>query len=522
MRHDCGVKTALTVNDFIRRAEQLYGNRIGIIDEPDQPAESWGSLSYGDVATRARALAAGLDVLGIAQGERVAIVSQNSARLLTALFGVSGSGRVLVPINFRLVAEEVKYIVGHCGARMLLVDPELEDALADVDCEMKFVIGADTDAKLMRFGVEPAPWTPDEDATATINYTSGTTARPKGVQLTHRNIWINASTFGWHMGVTDRDVYLHTLPQFHCNGWGMLYAVSGMGGQHIILRKIDGAEILRRVARHGVTLMCCAPAVVNAVLDAAATWEGEIPGRDRVRIVVAGAPPPTRTIERVETELGWQFNQIYGLTESSPLLTINRPRAEFDEMSTADRAVALSRAGGPAIGIEMAVSEQGEVLARGNVIMAGYWEQPDATADAIHPNVDGRDWFHTGDGGSIDADHYVTISDRKKDVIISGGENVSSIEVEDALFSHPAVAEVAVVGVPDEKWGELVLGLVVLAPGASATEAELIAYTKTKLAGYKCPKRIEFRDELARTATGKLQKFKLREPYWAGRARNVN
>ena len=522
MGHDWRVKTALTVNDFLRRAEQLYGQRPGMIDEPDQPAASWGSLTYAEIAERARALAAGLDELGIGQGERVAIVSQNSARLLTALFGVSGSGRVLVPINFRLVAEEVKYIVGHCGARMLLVDPELEQSLADVACEMKFVIGEETDAALMRFGVAPTPWEPDEDATATINYTSGTTARPKGVQLTHRNIWINATTFGWHMGVSDRDVYLHTLPQFHYNGWGMLYAVSGMGAQHIILRKIDGAEILRRVERHGVTLMCCAPAVVNAVLDAAATWEGEIPGRDRVRIVVAGAPPPTRTIERVETELGWQFNQIYGLTETSPLLTINRPRAEFDGLTTSERAVALSRAGGPAIGIEVAVSDQGEVLARGNVIMAGYWDQPDATADAIHANVDGREWFHTGDGGSIDEDCYVTISDRKKDVIISGGENVSSIEVEDALFSHPAVAEVAVVGVPDEKWGELVLGLVVLAPGASATEDELIAYTKTKLAGYKCPKRIEFREELARTATGKLQKFKLREPYWAGRARHVN
>ncbi len=516
------VKTALTVNDFIRRAEQLYGHRVGVIDEPDQPAESWGSLTYREIAERARALAAGLDALGIGHGERVAVVSQNSARLLTAFFGVSGSGRILVPINFRLVAEEVKYIVAHSGARLLLVDPELAEGLADVECEMKHVIGAESDALLLRFGVEPLPWTPDEDATATINYTSGTTARPKGVQLTHRNIWINATTFGWHMGVDDRDVYLHTLPQFHCNGWGMVFGVTGMGGRHIILRKIDGHEILVRVRDHGVTLICCAPAVVNAVLDALGTWEGEIPGRDRVRIVVAGAPPPTRTIERVETELGWEFNQIYGLTETSPLLTINRPREEFDELSPADRAQKLSRAGGPAIGIEVAISEQGEVLARGNVVMGGYWEQPEATADAIHTNVDGREWFHTGDGGLLDPDHHVTISDRKKDVIISGGENVSSIEVEDALFSHPDVAEVAVIGVPDEKWGELVLALVVLNPGGTVTEADLIAYSKTKLAGYKCPKRIEFRDELARTATGKLQKFKLREEYWAGRSRLVN
>jgi acyl-CoA synthetase (AMP-forming)/AMP-acid ligase II len=517
------MKVALTVNDFLRRAELLYPNRVAIIDEPDQPAASWGSITYAEMAARARAQAAALDAMGLAVGERVAVVSQNSARLLTALFGVSGSGRVLVPINFRLVAEEVKYIVEHSGARVLMVDPELEDALRSVNCEHKYVIGAEHDAPLEH--AEPRPWQYDEDATATINYTSGTTARPKGVQLTHRNIWLNATTFGWHLGINDRDVYLHTLPQFHCNGWGVLYAVTGMGARHIIIRKIDGAEILRRVEQHGVTIMCGAPAVANAILDAAASWDGPIPGSGRVRMVIAGAPPPTRTIERIETELGWEFIQIYGLTETTPLLTMNRGREEFDHLSPAERAAKLSRAGGPAIGIEMRTSPDGEVLARGNHVMGGYWNQPDATADAIHPASDdpnGPDWFHTGDGGSIDDDHYVTISDRKKDVIISGGENVSSIEVEDALFSHPAVAEVAVIGVPDEKWGELVMGLVVLAPGASATEDELIAYTKTKLAGYKCPKKIEFRDVLARTATGKLQKFKLRETYWQGLTKQVN
>jgi acyl-CoA synthetase (AMP-forming)/AMP-acid ligase II len=522
MRH---MKVALTVNDFLRRAELVYPKRIGLVDEPDQPADSWGTLTYAQVAQRARAIAAGLDAMGIGVGERVAMVSHNSARLLTALFGVSGSGRILAPINFRLVAEEVRYIVEHCGARVLLVDPELDEALADVTCEHRFVIGGDTDHALMRYDVEPQPWTYDEDATATINYTSGTTARPKGVQLTHRNIWLNATMFGWQLGVNDRDVYLHTLPQFHCNGWGVLYAVTGMGGKHVIIRKIDGAEILRRVDEHGVTLLCGAPAVANMILDAAATWQGEIPGRGRVRMVIAGAPPPTKTIERIETELGWEFIQIYGLTETTPLLTMNRGRAELDALTPAERAVKLSRAGAPAIGVDIRISPDGEVVARGNHVMAGYWNQPESTADAIHPVSDdpgGPDWFHTGDGGSLDDDHYVTISDRKKDVIISGGENVSSIEVEDALFSHPEVAEVAVIGIPDEKWGELVFALVVRTPGSELGEADLIAYAKTKLAGYKCPKRIEFRDALARTATGKLQKFKLREPYWAGRARGVN
>src|SRR3990170_6182688 len=507
----------LTVNDFLRRAELLYPSRIGIIDEPDQPAPSWGNLTYAEVAERARAIAAGLDELSIGVGERVAIVSHNSARLITALFGVSGSGRILVPINFRLVAEEIRYIVSHCGARVLLVDPELDEALSSVTCEHRWVIGAESDDILFRFGVEPKPWEPDEAATATINYTSGTTARPKGVQLTHRNLWVNATTFGWHMGVNDRDVYLHTLPQFHCNGWGMLYAVAGMGGKQVVLRKVDGAEILRRVDQHGVTLMCGAPAVVNMVLDAATGWDGPIPGSGRTRIVVAGAPPPTRTIERVETELGWEFVQIYGLTETSPLLTINRTRAEWDDLSPADRAAKLSRAGVPAVGIDLAVDGQGEVLARGNHILKSYWAQPDATDDALEGG-----WFHTGDGGDLDDGGYLTISDRKKDVIISGGENVSSIEVEDALFSHPAVAEVAVIGVPDERWGETIKALVVLADGTTATEEELRAWCKERLAGYKCPTSVEFRDELARTATGKLQKFKLRAPYWEGRDRQVN
>jgi acyl-CoA synthetase (AMP-forming)/AMP-acid ligase II len=290
-----------------------------------------------------------------------------------------------------------------------------------------------------------------------------------------------------------------------------------MGGQHIVLRKVDGAEILRRVEHHGVTLMCGAPAVVNMVLDAAGSWEGEIPGRDRVRIVVAGAPPPTRTIERIETELGWEFVQIYGLTETSPLLTINRTRAEFDELAPAERAVKLNRAGAPAIGCQIRVDDEGEVLARSNVVMEGYWNQPDATATAI---VDG--WFHTGDGGSIDDANYLMISDRKKDVIITGGENVSSIEVEDAIFQHPDVTEVAVIGIPDEKWGELVTALVVKSEGSALSEDEVIAWTKQRLAGFKCPKRVEFRDVLARTATGKLQKFKLREPYWEGHDRQVH
>jgi fatty-acyl-CoA synthase len=288
-----------------------------------------------------------------------------------------------------------------------------------------------------------------------------------------------------------------------------------MGVRHIVLRKVDGLEILRRVRDHGVTLMCAAPAVVNAALDAAPTWDGEIPGRGTVRIVCAGAPPPTRTIERVRDELGWEFIQIYGLTETAPLLTINRMRSEWTDLDAREQARNLGRAGTPAIGVRIMTDETGEVLAQTNHNLLGYWQNPEETE-----RVQAGNWFHTGDGGTI-ADGYLTISDRKKDVIITGGENVSSIEVEDAISLHPAVAEVAVIGIPDEKWGELVTALVVLRePGL--TEADVIAHCRQHLAGYKCPKRVEFSDVLPRTATGKVQKFKLREPYWEGQERQVN
>ena len=511
------MRVPLTVGDFLERAELVHGERVGVVDEPDPPGGGLGSLAYRRVGELARAQAAGLDALGVGHGERVAVVSPNAARLLVSFFGVSASGRVLVPINFRLTADEVSYIVEHSGASVLLVDTELDGALSSVTAKHRFVLGSATDAELFPEGATPEPWEPDEDATATINYTSGTTARPKGVQMTHRSLWLNATTFGWHAGVSMRDVYLHTLPMFHCNGWGMPYALTAMGVPQVVLRKVDGTEILRRIDEHGVTLMCGAPAVVSMVLDAAATWDGEIPGHGRTRIVVAGAPPPTRTVERIETDLGWEMIQIYGLTETAPLLTMNRGRQEYDELSPGERASRLSRAGAPAVGVRLRVDESGEVLARSNVVLEGYWDQPEATAEAIR---DG--WFHTGDGGTLDEEHHLTISDRKKDVIISGGENVSSIEVEDVLFSHPAVAEVCALGVPDEKWGETVKALVVLAPGASADEAELIAFCRDRLAHYKCPTSVEFRDELARTATGKLQKFKLRAPFWEGRDRQVN
>jgi acyl-CoA synthetase (AMP-forming)/AMP-acid ligase II len=313
-----------------------------------------------------------------------------------------------------------------------------------------------------------------------------------------------------------------------------------MGARHVVLRKVDGEEILARVESEGVTLMCGAPAVVAAVLDAAAARREQdrtVPGAGTVRIVVAGAPPPSKIIERVGDELGWEFIQIYGLTETSPLLTVNRAPLEWDDLDPPERARRLSRAGLPAVGVKVCTDDEGEVLARSNHVFAGYWRQPEESAAVLTAGPGGRPgddtagpggrpeaddgWFRTGDGGFMDGPH-LTIEDRKKDVIISGGENVSSIEVEGHLYQHPAVVEVAVIGVPDERWGETVKALVVARPGTAVDEAELIAFCRRDLSHFKCPTSVELRDSLPRTATGKLQKFKLRSPYWEGRERRIN
>jgi fatty-acyl-CoA synthase len=515
------MKVPLTVGDFLDRAETVYPDRAAVVDEPGTPG-SLGRITYREMAARARGMALALDRMRVPVGARVALVSPNCSRFMISFYGVSGYGRILVPVNYRLRADEISYIIEHSGSSVLLVDPEIDQGLSGVTAKERIVLDGVDDAELFGpapAGAAPAAWEPDEDATCTINYTSGTTARPKGVELTHRTCWLNATSFGWHTTVTDRDVLLHTLPMFHVNGWGMPYAVTAMGGTHVVIRKIDGEDILRRVESEGVTLMCGAPAVVASILDAAAARAAAgrpVPGRDRVRMVVAGAPPPSAIIARVEEQLGWEFIQIYGLTESAPLLTVNRARGDWDGKPPDERARLLSQAGVPAVGVRIKTDPDGEVLARSNHVFGGYWQQPEQSAEALRGG-----WFHTGDGGRLDGP-TLSITDRKKDVIITGGENVSSIEVEECLYQHPAVAEAAVIGVPDDRWGETVKALVVLRPGTSAEPAELIEFCRARMTHYKCPTTVELRTALERTATGKLQKFKLRAPYWQDRERGVN
>src|SRR3954454_3762357 len=497
-------QSQLTTVDFLERGAAIYAGEPGVLDEPG----GLGPLSYGELTGRVRALAAGLDAASLAPGDRVAVVSQNSARLLELFYAVPASGRVIVPVNFRLSAQEVAYIVEHSGARMLLLDPELDAPLAGVACEHRLVLGAESDARLLRPGIEPRGEPAGEQALASIHYTSGTTARPKGVELTHRNLWLNATTMALHLGLSDRDVYLHTVPMFHANGWGLPYACAALGVPQVIMRKVDGGEILRRVARHGVTLMGGAPTVVDMVLNAAREWGTDTPGRGRVRVLCGGAPPPSRTIARLEDELGWEFMQIYGLTETAPLLVLNRARPADRRLPDRECHARLRRAGPPALGVRLSAAPDGEVLARGHGVLRGYRGDPQASAAALRD-----DWFHTGDGGRLDDDGHLVVGDRKKDMIVSGGENVASAEVEDRLHAHPAVAEAAVIGVPHPHWGETVKAVVVLSPGAELGAPELIAFTRRDLAHYKCPTSVEFVPALPRTATGKVQKFRLREQF---------
>jgi len=522
------VEVPLLVDDFLRRAAQLYPDKLAIVDGAKR-------FTYREFAQRVNRLSHALLRLGVRPGDRVCILSPNSHFFLESFYGTSQIGAILVPLNYRLTAADHEYILNHAGVTVVLVDWEYTRVVDEIRprlATVKSYVVAKED------GVTPAGWLdwneriarePDaappavprfENDVVSINYTSGTTARPKGVMLTHRNCYINAYSLIGHLRVSHQDVELWTLPMFHCNGWGGVYALTGMGGTHVVLRAIDGARIFELIAQEGVTFACMAPAVLRTILDYPDKAKHAI--RTKPRFTVAGAPPPAAFIERLEKELGWDFIQIYGLTETAPVLTVSMP----DHATRADDWQRRSRAGVPAIGVEIAVLDGdakpvpkdgvsvGEVCARSNVVFAGYWEQPDETAKAIHGG-----YFHTGDLAVWDETGSIHIVDRKKDVIISGGENISSPDIEAALYRHPAVVECAVIGVPHEKWGETPKALVVLKPGTALTEAELIAFTRQHLAHFKCPTSVEFLDALPRTATGKLQKFLLREKYWKGQRR---
>jgi fatty-acyl-CoA synthase len=503
----------LTTSDFCYRARNVFGPRLGVVDEPEVQG-GLGRLSYRELFLRCDGMIEALDRWDVPRGARVAIASPNSAKLLIALYATTGGGRVLVPINFRLGVEEAQYIVDDCGASLLLIDAELDERYAALRAPRRVVLDGDADAGLFASASTVREWPPvSEDAPATINYTSGTTASPKGVVLTHRSHWINAVAVGWGLGLSERDRYLHTLPTFHVNGWGLPLAAAALGVPQVIQREIRGAEILHRVQQEGITLLCGATPVAMTIEEAARELRarGEnVPGAGATRMVSGGAPTPAAVIERFEQTTGWEMIQAYGLTETGPVLTVNRVLPDADMPPTA-RAGRLAAAGAPLVGVRLDVDAHGEVLARTAKAMDAYWGKPDLTNAAF----DGE-WFATGDGGEF-ADGTLRITDRKKDVIITGGENVSSIEVESCLHQHRDVRDVAVVGVPHERWGETLKALIVLEDGATFDETSLIEFCRSRMAHFKCPTSIERRESLPRTATGKIQKYRLREPYWQAR-----
>lgn len=525
------MEVPLIVNDFLNRSAALYPNKVAVID---------GDLewTYREFQRRCNRLGQALLASGIKRGDRVCILSPNSHFFLESFYGVSQIGAVLVPLNYRLVAADHEYIINHAGVKALLVDYDYVEMVDDIRESLTSVevwVVAQEEASAPEGWLAWEPWvnavsdepTPDpgvaESDLVSINYTSGTTARPKGVMMTHRNCYLNAYNLMVHLQLRHEDVELWTLPMFHCNGWGGVYALTGLGGTHVILRAVQAQPIFDLISRHGVTFACMAPTVLNTILEYPDKEQHEI--TTVPRFVVAGAPPPAAFIQRLEEVLGWEFVEIYGLTETAPMLTVT-PK---DFNTASEDYERRSRAGIPVTGVALMVCDEagkavakddqtiGEVCARSNVVFAGYWEQPEATGEALR---DG--WFHTGDLATWDETGSINIVDRKKDVIISGGENISSPEVEAVLYQHEAILECAVIGVPHKQWGETPKALVVCRSGVTANEDEVISFCRERLAHFKCPTSVEFLTELPRTATGKLQKFRLRERYWEGKEKRVN
>ncbi|HEX5504926.1 MAG TPA: long-chain-fatty-acid--CoA ligase [Thermomicrobiales bacterium] len=514
------METPLTPLEFARRARRLYGDREAVVDGELR-------LTYEQFFDRCDRWSAALHGLGVRTGDRVAYIAPNTHAQLESFYAVPQLGAVLVPINYRLTADDFHYIITHSGARVVCAHGDYLDAVDGIRDRLPGVEhyvaleGAragweDYEALLARSSGEYERPDIAEGDLLTINYTSGTTSRPKGVMITHRNAYMNAVGTLVHHHMAPDDRYLWTLPMFHANGWTFVWIVTAVGGAHICLRRVEPARIFPLIDAERVTMLCAAPTVLIGIANSPEELRRQ--ARPGVHVFTAGAPPAAATIERIEGELGWEITHVYGLTETAPFITICEPLPEHAGLAPADLATIKSRQGVELItsGELLIVDEQGrevphdgetlgEIVVRGNVVMDGYYNDPEATATAMR---DG--WFHSGDAAVVHPDGYAEIRDRIKDVIISGGENISSIEVEGALLRHPAIQEVAVVGLPDEQWGESPHAFVVLKPGAMATDEELRQFTRDRLAHFKTPRGFHFVDELPKTATGKIQKYVLR------------
>ena len=511
----------LTPLEFARRSRRLYADREAVVDGELR-------LTYAQFFDRCDRWSHVLQQrLGVGHGDRVAYIAPNTHAQLESFYAVPQLGAVLVPINYRLTPDDFSYIINHSGAKVVCAHSDYLEAVDSIRDQLPnvehFVALEGARDGWFDYEAAVASATPEylkpeigERDLLTINYTSGTTSRPKGVMITHRNAYMNAIGTLVHISMSPADNYLWTLPMFHANGWTFVWIVTAVGGRHICLRRVEPQRILDLIKSEHVTMLCAAPTVLIGVANAPAEMRQGVPRG--LRVLTAGAPPAAATIGRVEGEFGWEIIHVYGLTETAPFITICEARPEHASLPPEERAVLKARQGVELItsgelsvvdddGQEVPWDGQtmGEIVVRGNVVMDGYYNDPDATAKAFEGG-----WFHSGDGAVLHPDGYAEIRDRMKDVIISGGENISSVEVEGVLLRHPAVQEAAVVGMQDGKWGEAPHAFVILKPGASTTADELKQFTRDRLAHFKAPHTVTFVDELPKTATGKIQKYVLR------------
>ena len=514
------MECALTPLEFARRTRRLYANREAVIDGPNR----W---TYEEFFERCDCWSSALQKLGIGKGDRVAYISPNTHANLESFYAVPQIGAVVVPINYRLTAEDFAYIIHHSGSRVVCAHADYLEMVDQIRGQLPLVEcfvalsgvregWIDYESTVSGASSEFESVTVEETDLISINYTSGTTARPKGVMITHRNAYLNIVGTLLHFPVSLSDRYLWTLPMFHCNGWTFVWIITARGAAHVCLEKVDPVAAFPLMESEKISLFCAAPTVLISFANAPAELRSRAPRG--IRLLTAGAPPAAATIERVESDLGWILTHVYGLTEVSPLISVCEALPEHSDLSLEERSKIKARQGvelltsgelrvvdGSGAEVPHDGESTGEIVVQGNVVMKGYFNDPDATGAAIR---DG--WFHSGDVAVVHPDGYVEIRDRVKDVIISGGENISSVEVEGTLLHHPSVLEVAVVGMPHEKWGESPHAFVVLHDGANTDEQELRQFVRDRLAHFKTPQWITFVDELPKTATGKVQKFVLR------------
>lgn len=526
----------LTPVGFIIRSASVYPDKVAVIHGDRR-------FTYKEFYARVNRLASALKKVGVKKGDKVAFICPNTSPMLEAHYAVLMIGAVLVSVNIRLSSNEVGYIINHSDAKALFVDNEFSGVVTPVINELtqvetfvnicdisdeKPLNGMEYEEFLNTGSEDPVPCEVDDEyQLATINYTSGTTGLPKGVMYHHRGAYLNALGEMLETGFTSQSVYLWTLPMFHCNGWCFTWGVTAMGGTHVCLRRVVADEIYKMIDQENVSHLCAAPTVLITMSSYATA--NNIKFKRRLEIMTAGAPPAPTVIQNMES-IGANITHTYGLTEVYGPHSVCAWQSQWAELSDGERAKMKSRQGVPyIIAMYMDVVNPstmepvprdgktiGEIVMRGNNVMMGYYKDPEATAKAFEGG-----WFHSGDLAVIHPDNYVQIMDRKKDIIISGGENISTVEIENVIYQHPDVLEVAVVPIPDEKWGEVPKAFVVPKSGAHPSAEDIINFCKEKLARFKAPKVIEF-GELPKTATGKILKYKLREKEWTGQDRMVH